>query len=92
MTATAAGAPRVVLDTNVVLDLLHFGDAGCAALAGAIGRGAVKAVTSAACLEELRCVLAYPVFALDGDARQRLLSRYAQSALLIEVPAMRDAV
>ena len=73
---------RIVLDTNVVLDLLHFRDPAVAAIDAALRAGRVQAVTNAACLEELRRVLAYPEFSLDPAARAALFERYRQFALL----------
>lgn len=73
---------RIVLDTNVVLDLLHFRDPAVAAIDAALRVGRVQAVTNAACLEELRRVLAYPEFSLDPAARVALFERYRQFALL----------
>jgi len=52
-----------------VLDLVVFRDPGVESLRAAIEAGRVVAVTSPACLEELRRVLAYPKFGLD-DAKQ----------------------
>jgi uncharacterized protein len=60
---------RVVLDTNVCLDLFVFGDAGCMALREALRTGAMEAVTDEACRAEWLAVLAYPQLALDA-ARQ----------------------
>lgn len=67
----AASTPRVVLDTNVCLDLFVFGDPRCAAIDAALRAGTVEAVTSVACEEEWRAVLCYPQLALDPDARRR---------------------
>lgn len=64
-----ATVPRLVLDTNVCLDLFVFGDAQCAALREALRSGAVQAVTDAACRAEWLAVLDYPQLALDA-ARQ----------------------
>lgn len=69
--------PRVVLDTNVVLDLLHFRDPAVAGVEAALAAGLIVALTSEPCLEELRRVLAYPQFALDAAAQAALFSRYA---------------
>ncbi len=49
---------KVVLDTNVILDWLHFADTGSVALAKAIESGKIKAFTSESCLEELKKVIA----------------------------------
>ncbi len=75
----------MVLDTNVVLDWLHFRDPRVQRIADAIAAGAVVPVTALACLEELRRVLEYPRFGLDPDARAELFNRYRTQVLLVEV-------
>lgn len=69
-------AQRLVLDTNVVLDLLVFRDRDAEPIARALAQGSALCVTDAACAEELRRVLAYPQFALDADAALRVLEDY----------------
>jgi len=54
------GAPALVLDTNVVLDLLLFDDASTAALRDDLRAGRCTWITTAAMREELERVLAYP--------------------------------
>ncbi len=68
--------PVLVLDTNVVLDLLHFDDAAARPLLRALDDGRVRCVVTAATLEEWRRVLAYPEFALDSMQRAARLARY----------------
>ena len=68
--------PLLVLDTNVVLDLLHFDDATARPLRNALEAGRVRCVVTAATLEEWRRVLAYPEFALDSMQRAARLARY----------------
>jgi putative PIN family toxin of toxin-antitoxin system len=51
---------RVVLDTNVALDLLLFGDRDCAALADALGEGSVTWIASPESRNEFARVLEYP--------------------------------
>ena len=80
-------AQRLVLDTNVVLDLLHFRDPGVAAVAAALREGRAVAVTSDECLEELRRVLACPGFALDAAAQGALLDQYAALCTGCDAPA-----
>jgi len=72
----AVGAPRVVLDTNVCLDLFVFADARCARLGAALRAGVVEAVTCAACEDEWRSVLAYPQLALEQAARARAIAAF----------------
>jgi putative PIN family toxin of toxin-antitoxin system len=79
---------RLVLDTNVVLDLVVFDDPGVQAIAQAIRRGAVVPVTSHACNEELRRVLAYPQLKLDTAAQSAALGRYMAQAALCDVAAL----
>lgn len=68
--------PVLVLDTNVVLDLLHFDDAGMRPLLRALEDGCVRCVVTDATLEEWRRVLAYPEFALDPMQQAARLARY----------------
>lgn len=60
---------RIVLDTNVCLDLFVFGDPRCGRLRAALDAGEVRAICDAACRDEWRRVLAYPQLALE-PARQ----------------------
>lgn len=71
---------KIVLDTNAVLDWLHFRDSGAAPLDKAVATGAVQLVTCAECLEELRWVLGRPRFGLTGTAQAALLEQYAAQA------------
>lgn len=61
--------PRVVLDTNVCLDLFLFRDPRVAALLAALQSGQLQAVTDAGCRKEWLRVLQYPQLALDEAAR-----------------------
>ncbi len=66
----------LVLDTNVVLDLLHFDDAIARPLRLALEAGRVRCAVTDATLGELRRVLAYPEFGLDAARQTALLARY----------------
>ncbi len=82
-----AHPPRLVLDTNVCLDLFVFGDASCATLREALRAGAVQAVTDAACRAEWRRVLAYPQLGLDAARREAAVAAFdAQLHLLLPSP------
>lgn len=72
-------AHRLVLDTNVCLDLFVFGDRQVAALREALLRGAVEAVTNDVCRDEWRRVLGYSQLALDEAAQAAALASYDQS-------------
>lgn len=89
---------RLVLDTNVVLDLVVFHDPGAAQLRAAIETRKVSLLTTAECLEELRLVLGYPEFKLDGEAQAAAYEWYAARAEVVEtsppdplLPRCRDA-
>ncbi|MBC7416156.1 MAG: putative toxin-antitoxin system toxin component, PIN family [Herminiimonas sp.] len=60
---------RIVIDTNVCLDLFVFRDPRWSRLASALQSGAVVAVTRTDCRDEWRLVLAYACFALDADSQ-----------------------
>ena len=81
--------PLLVLDTNVVLDLLHFDDAVAQPLRHALETGRVRCVATEATQAEWRRVLAYPEFGLDVAQQAALFARY--QALSVRVNAA-DAV
>jgi len=61
--------PRIVLDTNVCLDLFVFHEPQSAALHVAMQRGTIEAVTRADCREEWLRVLHYPQLPVTDAAR-----------------------
>ncbi len=71
---------RAVLDTNIVIDLLHFADTQTLALQRAIDRGVLRCFTDRDCLFELERVSAYAQFGLDAVAQRALLERYRRMA------------
>lgn len=60
---------RIVIDTNVCLDLFVFRDQRWAALLEALRDGTVQAVTRADCRREWQIVLGYPHLPLDEASR-----------------------
>ena len=68
---------RLVLDTNVVLDLLHFDDAAVAPLRRALQEGRAACIGNAACRDELAHVLSYPQFKIPEHEARRILDEYA---------------
>jgi predicted nucleic acid-binding protein len=72
----SASPARVVLDTNVCLDLFVFADPRCAALRADLDQGRVEAVTNAACREEWIAVLGYRALALEESARRRAIATF----------------
>ncbi|WP_018078381.1 PIN domain-containing protein [Thiobacillus denitrificans] len=77
----------LVLDTNVVLDLLHFDDATARPLRLALENGRVRCVVAAATLDELRRVLAYPEFGLDAARQAALFARYQTLSVVADAAA-----
>lgn len=73
MTAPRA---RLVLDTNVCLDLFVFRDPRTRALADALASGRVEAVSDADCRDEWLRVLTYPQLGLDAQAQAAALQAY----------------
>ncbi|MGV8941454.1 MAG: PIN domain-containing protein [Lysobacter sp.] len=68
--------PRIVLDTNVCLDLLLFEDPRVDALATALRTGSVVAVIDAECRAEWLRVLGYPALRLDDTRRAALMEAF----------------
>jgi len=71
-----ASRDRIVLDTNVCLDLLVFDDPRCTRLRESLHAGEVVAVTDAACRAEWQRVLGYPALALDADQCEAATARF----------------
>lgn len=85
--ADATGAPqRIVIDTNVCLDLFVFHDPRWAALLAAIEGGAVEAVTRADCRDEYRIVLHYPHLPLDDSTRPASAARFDELIKVVAPP------
>jgi len=81
-------APRVVLDTNVCLELLRFHDPRSAVLMSALDAGEIVAVTDDECRTEWLRVLDYPLLRLDQEYRGAMLAAF--DALVRPLPpAMR---
>ena len=88
MRAMPDRTPRLVLDTNVALDLFVFRDAGCARLWSALQAGTVRAVVDEVCRAEWLAVLGYPALALPegvqreaGAAFDQWIQRLPESSL-----------
>ena len=67
---------RVILDTNVCLDLFVFRDPRWETLLTALKNGSVEAVTSENCRNEWLRVLDYPNLALDADSKTRAIADF----------------
>jgi putative PIN family toxin of toxin-antitoxin system len=77
---------RIVLDTNVCLDLFVFKDPRWSALLHAIESGAVEAITRADCREEYLVVLHYKHLPLDVDSRPQSAARFDQLIKVVAPP------
>jgi putative PIN family toxin of toxin-antitoxin system len=89
----AAAPPRVVLDTNVVLDWLLFRDAGCAALARQLQTGQLAWLATAAMRAELDSILLHPRLAgWQPDAARILHSFDAMASICAEAPLCSQAL
>jgi len=92
-----ASATRIVLDTNVCLDLFVFHDPRWDGLLAAIESGAVEAVTRADCRDEYRVVLHYKHLPLDEHSRPASAARFdalikvlAPDPKLVRLPVCSD--
>lgn len=75
--------PLLVLDTNVVLDLLHFDDPVTRPLLRALETGRARCGVTEATFGEWQCVLGYPEFALNATQLAALAARYRELSTLI---------
>ena len=78
--------PRLVLDTNVVMDLLHFNAPALQGLMQAMTEDRVVCLANARTLAELERVTGYPQFRLDEAGRADLLDRYRTHLTIVPAP------
>lgn len=83
----AVNVPRLVLDTNVVMDLFHFAAPPLAPLMAAIDAGSIICLANHKTLAELQRVVGYPQFRLDAAGGQQILDRYRACITLVTQPA-----
>jgi uncharacterized protein len=76
MRAMPAKPPRLVLDTNVALDLFVFRDPACAPLLAALQAGLVQAVVDEICRDEWLAVLTYPALALEETTQREAAAAF----------------
>lgn len=76
---------RVVIDTNVCLDLFVFRDPRYAELLGALRVGSLKAVTNAACRKEWIFVLGYPHLPLGESDKPAVIAEFDGLIGLMEI-------
>jgi putative PIN family toxin of toxin-antitoxin system len=77
---------RLVLDTNVCLDLFVFEDPRWSQLLAALHLGQVQAVTSESCRREWRMVLDYACFKLAPDRRAQCMIQFDNLVTLLPKP------
>jgi len=82
----AARALRVVLDSNVWIDILVFDDPHTRPIRAALESGALKALIDARCLAELTYVLDYPQFARREVDKTAALATVARLTQFVEPP------
>jgi predicted nucleic acid-binding protein len=74
---------RIVLDTNVCLDVFVYRDARCAHVVAALQAGVAEAVTRADCRDEWLRVLDYPQFRIDAAQRRRVVAEFDATVRLL---------
>lgn len=81
---------RLVLDTNIVLDLLVFGDAAAQPLRAALALGELDWLATPAMRDELECVLGYAHIAsrlaLGALSATDVLERFDRQARIVQAP------
>ena len=81
---------RLVLDTNIVMDMLHFGNVHTRPLKAAIDQGTIECFTDSECLAELERVTGYPAFGLDAEGRSELMRRYRDFVVVCDAEHSED--
>lgn len=73
---------RLVLDTNVVLDLFHWGNVDAVPIMAALESGRIECCVDARTLDELQRVLTYPQLKLTPEM---IVDRYQRYSALVHV-------
>ena len=79
--------PRLVLDTNVVLDCFVFDDSDARNLQSALNTGRAQALVHTYTIAELQRVLGYAQCRLSEAQQKEALDRYLSKATYAELPA-----
>lgn len=74
---------RLVLDTNVVLDLFHWANADAVPIMAALENGQVACLADARTLDELQRVMTYPQLKLTPEMAVDRYRRYAGRVQLV---------
>lgn len=83
----APSAPRVVLDTNLVLSALVFGGGKTGTLRLAWQEGRILPLIATATADELLRALGYPKFKLSAAEQEELLADYLPWCETVTIPA-----
>ena len=83
---------RIVLDTNVCLDLFVFRDPRWQSLLQAMQQGSVQAVTRADCRMEWTLVLAYTKLKLDAATQEQIKAEFDTLVTLLDPPLPENAI
>ncbi|WP_241523025.1 putative toxin-antitoxin system toxin component, PIN family [Herminiimonas fonticola] len=83
-------ATRIVLDTNVCLDLFVFRDPRWTRLHAALKDGSVEAITRDDCRMEWNIVLRYPHLKLDDAARTQVAAEFDALIRCTPMPELND--
>ena len=84
--ARSSTSPRVVIDTNLVLSALVFGNGRLTPLRQAWQSERIQPIVSRVTATELIRVLAYPKFKLTADEQQELLADYLPCCKTVRIP------
>ena len=79
---------RLVLDTNVVLDLFHWANTDAVPIMAALEAGQIECFVDARTLDELQRVLTYPQLKMTPEM---IVERYARYSGLVQVIPAGDA-
>jgi putative PIN family toxin of toxin-antitoxin system len=74
---------RLVLDTNVVLDLFHWANTDAVPIMAALAGGQVECLADAGTLDELQRVLTYPQLKLTPEMVVDRYSRYTRLVRMV---------
>jgi len=83
--------PRLVLDTNVILDLLVFKDPSTEPIRHLLDAKLVDAVRSEASMQELVDVIQRPIFKLSQQEQEMILQAWESLTRLLENTAIESA-
>jgi len=86
-----SGLPRLILDTNILLDLFFFRDPATAYLSAQLRDQRVDVMASDALIREFSGVLKRASFALSENQQRGILQDWLQQTTVIEGPAIEPA-